>query len=175
MRKITGSLVAVVAMLAFVSPVDATDPVTPSVDDRSVVFLNAGNDDARLNPSNAQFKDPGTAMIFSIVIPGAGQMWAGETGRGAAILGASVGAPIVGAMVMGASCANTYNCSAAPYLVGMLVGLGAYGFGIVDASASAERMNAANAATAVRLQASPVVAQRDNGQMGFGAQLSLTF
>lgn len=105
---------------------------------------------ARAQQRAEQYKDPGTATLLSVVIPGGGQLYSGETGKGAAILGVGLGSLLVGTALYaanpgGVDCNDNLDCSAhdnvAPLLVGSLVYLGAWVYGISDASGSAKRMN----------------------------------
>lgn len=79
------------------------------------------------------YKSPGTATLISVLVPGGGQIWTGETGRGVMLLLAGPGALIVGCGVL----QSPGLCVGA-----LLVDLAAWGFGIVDAASSARRMNA---------------------------------
>ncbi len=81
------------------------------------------------------YKDPGTALLFSVLITGGGQLYSGETNRGLLLLGVGVGSVLVGCGIAG----SLSVCE-----VGVLVDLGMYVYGIVDAPASARRMNAAH-------------------------------
>lgn len=91
--------------------------------------------------NNSGAKDPDTATLLSVVCAGCGQLWAGDTQRGAMILGVGLGAPILGAVISASTCTG-FNCSSAPMALGLLAALGAWGYGIFDAGDSARRMNA---------------------------------
>ena len=104
----------------------------------------AAEEPRRVSPSASQpdygiggpgYKSPGTATLISVLIPGGGQIWTGETGRGVMLLLAGPGALIVGCGLLQSS----GLCVGA-----LLVDLAAWGFGIADAASSARRMNAKN-------------------------------
>jgi len=81
------------------------------------------------------YKDPGMATLFSVLITGGGQIYAGDTGRGFLLMGGGVGAVIIGCGVSGSLSA----CE-----LGLVVDLGVYVYAIVDAAPTARRMNARN-------------------------------
>jgi hypothetical protein len=117
------------------------------------------------------FKDPGTATILSVVIPGGGQFYSGETGKGAMILGVGMGGLIVGSALT----ASSNDASATPFLLGTVAYLGAWVYGIADASESARRMNTKNGVAArIPASVSPVVAPSPAGA-GTQVGLSLRF
>jgi len=142
--------------VAAVEAVDAVNRVTP---------------ESRVN---ADYKDPGTAMLMSVLIPGGGQIWAGETRRGATILVTSLAAPVIGAVAFSSMCGVGGTCSAAPYMLGLLAGVGAWGYGVFDASSSAERVNLANGATQARVRVEPRVEDRE-GDVGVGLGVRVAF
>lgn len=114
------------------------------------------------------FKDPGTATILSVVIPGGGQFYSGETGKGAMILGVGMGGLIVGSALT----ASSSDANATPFLLGTLAYLGAWVYGIADASSSAQRMNTKHGvASVLPAGVTPVVAPSLEGT---GAQVGLT-
>ena len=77
------------------------------------------------------YKDPNTAMLFSAIVPGGGQLWVGDS-KGPVLVGVGVGG--LALSVFSPSTAGTY------------LGLGAYFgsilYGIMDASGAAEKHNA---------------------------------
>jgi TM2 domain-containing membrane protein YozV len=114
-------------------------------------------------------KDGGTAAVLSFLWPGAGQLYTGEVNRGLAFMGGS----LLGATVMYvgfAQCLSTADgCSLAwAGLVGMLAVDVA---GIVDAPASARRMNEKRRAGLA--SASPFVAPTHSAAEGGGARIGL--
>lgn len=98
------------------------------------------------------YRDPGIATLYSVALPGGGQFYSSETGRGLLILGGSSAAVVAGtALSREASCkydgSSPYGvaCDEAnhiPLTIGLLASAGIWGFGIWDARKSAERHNA---------------------------------
>lgn len=93
-------------------------------------------------------KDPGTATILSVVIIGAGQMYAGDISRGLLMLGGAYGSIIAGAILSsGAGCdLNDLTCddgNHTPLYLGALAAVGIWVWGIVDAAPTTRRMNTA--------------------------------
>lgn len=118
---------------------------------------------AQARPSG--YKDPGIATIASVVVPGGGQMYSGEVKKGVMILGIGMAGVIVGtAMTM-------ESTSAAPALAGWLVYLGAWGYGIMDASDSAERMNAKRGLAVGGVRVQPSVGVQPEGGARVGLEL----
>jgi hypothetical protein len=135
------------------------------------VFFLAAAGQASAQQRAQGFKDPGTATILSVVIPGGGQFYSGETGKGAVILGVGMGGLIAGSVIA----AGSAETSTAPLLLGSLAYLGAWVYGIADASASAQRMNTKNGVAArVPANLSPMVARSATGT-GTQVGLSLRF
>jgi hypothetical protein len=90
------------------------------------------------------YKDPGTATLFSVLLTGGGHFYSGDSKKGAVLLGIGLGSLIAGAAATSASC-DAYSCSTstAPIVVGSLVYLGTWIYGIADAGSAARRHNAA--------------------------------
>jgi hypothetical protein len=113
----------------------------------------------------AGYKDPGIATIISVLVPGGGQMYSGETKRGAMLLGIGLGGVMVGsALTIGST-------SAAPALLGSLIYLGSWGYGIMDASDSANRMNAKRGLAVGGVQVQPSIAPGSEGGTRVGLEL----
>lgn len=96
--------------------------------------------------ASAQEKSPGTATAFSVVIPGGGQFYAGETGKGAAILLGTGTALATGVAV--AKREPYFGCPSpcwefdtAPLAIGAGVAGAIWLYGIVDAPSAARRAN----------------------------------
>ena len=91
---------------------------------------------------SAQWKDPTTATLLSLVIAGGGQYYSGETERGAHLLLAAV----LGSVAGGAALASGNETAAelAIGYTGLTAGVAAWLYSIMDASRSAKRMNARN-------------------------------
>ena len=91
------------------------------------------------NAAALGWKDPGTATLISVLVAGGGQFYSGETNRGLMIMGVGLGALVIGAA---ATSCDLYSCSSTPLVLGSLVYLGSWVYGIMDADESARRMNA---------------------------------
>ena len=116
---------------------------------------------------SAGYKDPGIATLVSVLIPGGGQLYSGETRKGLTLLGVGVGAPTLGLMVA----MSSPNTSVAPLALASVAALGAWVYGIADASSSAQRMNTQRGlAGMIPDNVAPVVAPNGNG----GTQVGLT-
>lgn len=106
-------------------------------------------------------KSPAVALGFAWLCPGCGHLYTGETTKGALIAAASVGAVATGFAVQLARTSTITNtmhercaldrpfsdCTATgmdftPILIGGAIGLAGYVYGLIDAGASARRMNA---------------------------------
>ena len=129
-------------------------------------------DDRGVVPTTPQAKpnakDEGTATILSIVIIGAGQMYAGDTRRGLIMLGGAYGALIAGAAL--SSC-DTGGCSTAPLALGLIGWLGIGIYSIIDAAPTTRRMNKARGLAQGPL--SPAVFVGREGQVGLGLRVGL--
>lgn len=145
-----------------------------------VILAGAADLTAQSNPATNQqlYKDPGTATLYSIVSPGVGQLWVGDTKRGAMLLGVGLGAPILGAVVTASTCSPGYGgtCSGgstAPFLLGLLAGAGAWVYGIIDANDSAQRMNQKNgvALDMSEYRFTPVLTASAQSGMGVGVSV----
>lgn len=128
------------------------------------------------------YKDPGTSTLFSVLIPGGGQLYSGDTRRGVTLLGVGLGGLTLGVAMtagsVGVSCDDDFSCkddtNYAPAALGYAAYLGAWLYGIIDASDSAQRMNTKHGITAVLPQGvAPVVAVDTHGGTKVG--LNVTF
>lgn len=128
------------------------------------------------------YRDPGTSTLIGVAIPGGGQLYSGETGKGAALLGIALGGVTLGltatASSVGVSCDDDFTCeddtNYLPMMLGYAAFLGSWIYGIMDADDSAERMNAKRGITAgFTSRLSPVIAGTPKGGTAVG--LSLTF
>lgn len=98
----------------------------------------------------AGYKDPGTSTLLSVVVPGGGQIYSGETQKGLALLGGGMAGLILGVAMTsssaGVSCDDDFSCqddtNYVPAALGYLTYLGTWVYGIIDADDSADRMNA---------------------------------
>src|SRR5258707_10521742 len=66
------------------------------------------------------YKDPTTALIFSLVVPGGGQLWVGDTQKGFVLLGVAVGGL---AISTGASSGTTAFLGIGAYLGSTIYGI----------------------------------------------------
>lgn len=112
-------------------------------------LLMAGRQAGAQQTQPAGYKDPGTATVISVIVPGGGQMYADELGRGLTMLGISFGAPIAGAL----------TGSSGGVIAGLAVSLATWVYGIVDAPRAARRYNAALGTRATSMPMTPFVAQ----------------
>lgn len=106
---------------------------------------------------SADRRDPAIAVGFAWLCPGCGHLYTGETTKGALIGAISVGALATG-FVMQMNQSHDFTCELGnitsqcraprtdltPMLVGGAIGLAGYLYGLIDARASAERMNERN-------------------------------
>lgn len=86
----------------------------------------------------AEPKDETFGLLFSILIPGGGHIYAGETNKGLTLLAVGLGGAIGGSLLSG------ITGSTAPALLGIAAYLGAWVYGILDGQKAVERYNAAN-------------------------------
>lgn len=88
-------------------------------------------------------KDPATGTILGLLLPGAGQMYAGKVGEGVALLGVAIAAPLIGAHIEStrASQRSDSGVSGTQYVTAV-VGFAAWAFGWSNAAADAESYNA---------------------------------
>ena len=98
-----------------------------------------------------KYRDPAEATLKSFLIAGGGHLYAGEENTGLALLGIGLGAPTAGSIISVSS--TRRNCTETgcrevvnyvPTYVGVLVGLAAWTYGIVDADDAARRINRKN-------------------------------
>jgi hypothetical protein len=94
------------------------------------------------------------ATVLSVLVPGAGHIYTGETGKGLALLGIGVGGFTFGAYMwqrnvvddmddcddIGCALTSSTKHSAWAY-AGMLAFVGSWVYGVADAGSSANRMN----------------------------------
>jgi hypothetical protein len=129
--------------------------------------------------ASAADKDEGTATILSIVIIGAGQIYAGDTSRGLMMLGGAYGAIIVGA-VLSTSAGCDYNfafddlschdANLAPLYLGALAAAGIWVWSIVDAAPTTRRMNEMR--RLALLETGKVLVSHENGRTRVGLRQS---
>lgn len=119
-------------------------------------------------------KDGGVAFLLSFLITGAGQMYAGEPGKGVVLLIASLAG--AGVAINGASqCASgASDCPNGETIAGLGIVLLSWVYSMADAPAAAGRYNRQHGLVALRGVA-PVVARTPNGRPAVGARLALSF
>ena len=96
------------------------------------------------NIYNPKYKNPGTALLWSLLIPGGGQFYNGEAGKGILMLGMSVGFDVLSAI---GSSMYVYDYSSGGILlelVGLAGVIGTSIWSMVDASNSAKKLNFQN-------------------------------
>lgn len=117
----------------------------------ALIFAMAPTPASTQQAGGPGLKDPGTSVLLSVVVPGGGQLYSGESTRGLTLLGVGLGGLVVGTAAtvfsVGASCdADSFSCSDdtnyLPMALGYLAYLGSWIYGIADAGDSAHRMNA---------------------------------
>lgn len=127
------------------------------------------------------YKDPTMATIMSVIIPGGGHLYSGETRKGAMILGVGVGGLVLGsALTVGSADIDCdfdddFECdddtSYLPAAAGYLLYLGSWVYGIMDASNSADRMNASRGIAIGGVEVQPAVAVGEKGSARVGLEL----
>jgi len=138
---------------------------------------SASSEDARTADDVGQStlrKDPSMATMLSFFAPGSGQIYAGERGKGGALLALSTVGVVVAARSL--SCAAASDCESSTGgmtlgAAGMLAFFGSWLYGIVDAGDAARRFNLRNgiAASGVR----PIVVPGARGRTQLGLSFAL--
>jgi hypothetical protein len=127
------------------------------------------------------YKDPGTSTLLSVLVPGGGQLYSGETGKGAALLGVGLGGLTLGVAMtagsVGSSCSETsFSCkddtNYLPMALGYVAYLGSWIYGIIDAGDSARRMNARHGLSGVLPDGvTPMLTMTSTGGAGVGVNV----
>lgn len=124
----------------------------------------------------AGYRDPNMATIVSVLVPGGGHLYSGETKKGAMILGIGLGGLVLGTALSvesvgcdGLDCDTDANYL--PMTAGYLVYLGSWVYGIMDASDSAARMNARRGLAIGGVQVEPAVGVQPRGGTRVGLEL----
>ena len=116
------------------------------------------------------FKEPGTAVLFSVRIPGGGHFYAGERGKGVALMAVSLGSIVLGAAIATKAArksharksgGSTYlgaitEVEMTPILIGLTVSFGSWVYGIADSGNAARRANERNGYTLTSLRLVPI-------------------
>jgi hypothetical protein len=114
----------------------------------------------RAQTVTAPQKDAGVATLLSVVIPGAGQLYAEETGRGLAFMFGTVAFVTLGYEIGKSPIAPIYmgpytipgdpgHVNAGPVIAGAAVGAALWIWSALDAGPAARRTNAKNARVSV--------------------------
>ena len=113
---------------------------------------------------NSSAKNPGVGAMLSLFVPGGGQMYAGRPGKGVALLLMSVGGLAVAYNaarhedILCDSCNNPRNETA--LLVGAVVGVGTWIYGMADAPKQVRRWNQEHGFRTARVQPTISLARR---------------
>lgn len=119
----------------------------------ALLFLSAVPALGQVKNPSPRFKDPSKALLYSAVVPGGGQLYAGERGKGLILLLGSTVALAGGAALSDFELGYDYTCSPscigeneyAPDYAPMIVGAGIAGalwlYGLVNAPNDARRAN----------------------------------
>ncbi|HEU4564044.1 MAG TPA: hypothetical protein VFS05_05335 [Gemmatimonadaceae bacterium] len=120
------------------------------------------------------YKDPTTATLLSFLITGAGQMYAGETGKGVMLLTVSYGAIIGGAVISANSCSDyDGTCDSGPLAAGAIMAVTLWVYSMVDAGPAAHRHNARLAAAQAAPRVLPVLGLAPKGDARAGLRIEL--
>lgn len=158
----------------------------------------AGSGQLSAESTSKDYKDPKTAMVWGYFLPGAGHLYAGESGRGLLVMGTSVGALIGGiAMTLGSGDDSALSAAEDSFLdqdfgaggttssgnlveetdlVPLYVGTGVFALGwiysLVDAPKAAERTNQKSGLSILPGRVAPFVATR-GGSTQYGLRLQV--
>lgn len=120
----------------------------------ALLFFSAAPALAQVKNPGPPSKDPAKALLFSAVVPGGGQLYAGERGQGLFLLLGSTAALAGGAVLSNFeldydyTCSNgncidpdAYNPNYVPMVVGAGIAAALWFYGLVDAPGAARRAN----------------------------------
>jgi len=121
------------------------------------------------------YKDPGTATLVGVLIPGAGHMYAGETAKGLGVMAASAGSVATGYYF--STCPGVEGqCSPTFLYVGIGLHFANWIWSIVDAGDAAQRHNRRLGIAEGQIQVCPVAKPGNASQQGtYGIAVSLNF
>jgi hypothetical protein len=135
------------------------------------------NDAPAAPPPAYLYKNPGEAALFSFLIPGVGQMYNGQVGKGVAVLLVSAGATalIIHAGVSSTTCefGNTCGDDAAPLAIGGGVFLATWIYSMVDAYGTAKRHNKQMGFRVGAIPVTPHVGMARDGRANVGLSLAI--
>lgn len=127
----------------------------------------------------ASYKDPGTATMIAIFVPGGGHIWAGDTKKGIMHLAIGTGAVLGGTILstsLAGGCDSYSSCRNPwwPYLLGLGVYSASWVMSLMDAGDSADRMNAARGYRTSSLpRLMPEVSPGIQGTLNAGLRISI--
>lgn len=87
------------------------------------------------------WRDPSQAQIYSLLFVGGGQIYAGESTKGLLMAAAGYGALAAGFAKYGSSLDSSEEINYDPLIAGLMVYAGAWAWSLMDAPASARRVN----------------------------------
>ena len=98
--------------------------------------------DSALSPERPSRKSGTTATLLAVLIPGSGHLYAGETGKGLALLAGTVAAAGIGYSYSKSRCpSSSDNCDVTPMVAADAVALGLWVYGVFDAHNATRRTN----------------------------------
>jgi hypothetical protein len=143
---------------------------------------------AQVGPDHEGYRDPGTAVLLELLVPGGGHFYAGESAKGALLLGGSVAAVTAGFAATMASrdpcerevqfdafnqCVRGSGLNWTPLVIGAATAIGIHLYGLIDADDAARRANTRRLGATARPPMRPVLAAQRGGGAHVGVQVSL--
>jgi hypothetical protein len=143
---------------------------------------------AQLRPGDPEYRDPGTAVLLELLVPGGGHFYAGESKKGAFLLGGSIAAVtagLAGTIASGDRCERDLQFDAfnrcvrdngfnwTPFALGAMAAIGIHLYGLIDADDAARRANTRRQGATGRVLVRPVLAAARGGGARFGFELPL--
>lgn len=125
--------------------------------------------------ASANYKNPRTALLITVAVPGGGHIYAGETGTGIGTM--FVSAAAIGAGAFYSSCAwqsGGGGCNNTPLYIGLGVHAANWVFSLLDAPDAARRHNKRLRQTAATVDAQPM-ATLHAGKPAAGVQVRVRF
>jgi TM2 domain-containing membrane protein YozV len=144
------------------NPIDASASTTSVPGERK---------DAATAPPAYLYKNPGEALLFSFLVPGVGQMYNGQVGKGVGLLMLSSGALVGGAVASSNSCG--YGCNTAPLAIGASVALATWIYSMFDAYGTAKQHNEKMGFRVGRIPVTPHVGVARDGATTVGVSLAI--
>ncbi|HEX6049055.1 MAG TPA: hypothetical protein VFZ21_07300 [Gemmatimonadaceae bacterium] len=143
---------------------------------------------AQLRPDDPEYRHPETAVLLELLVPGGGHFYAGESKKGAFLLGGSVaalGAGLAGTIASRDPCERELRFDAfdrcvreggfnwAPFAIGAATAIGIRVYGLITADDAARRANVRRQDAAGRTPLRPVLAAQRGGGARLGFEVSL--